>query len=271
MRIMGLLHISRVSGFGAIFSSEERGTESRCMDSHQRGAFKTWWAKASEELHTRRYAQFEQRDLLVTSLDDDQVSCERVLFWHRCLPALLVICLWRHQWTKPRFGVIKWDWSNTRTVLWCTCPAKFGYSAALVVFAYVVCCYRHSGIGERSVTTATFKDVAISRCNYFWKGQTKLQVYLESLFSFGDMANAFPWSHCWHFALVNMIRRVNIGNLLIQHGTIPSWTYCKLQILSYWPTSPKCSVSVWKQCAVTACMYDQGKVFHLKIPRTSQH
>lgn len=95
----------------------------------------------------------------------------------------------------------------------------------------------------------------------------KLWIYLESLFSSGEMAHAFPWadtSHCWHFALVNTIQRVNAGNLLSQHATIGSLTYCKSQFLSYPPTSPKCSVNVGKRL-VTECVYHQGKVFHLKI------
>lgn len=95
----------------------------------------------------------------------------------------------------------------------------------------------------------------------------KLQAYLESLFSSVEVAHAFAWpdtSHCWHFVLFNTIQRVNAGNLLSQHATIGSLTYCKSQFLSYPPTSPKCSVNVWKR-SVTDCMYHQGKVFHLKV------
>lgn len=81
----------------------------------------------------------------------------------------------------------------------------------------------------------------------------KLQACLESLFSSVELAHAFAWpdtSHCWHFVLVSTIQRVNAGNLLSQHATIGSLTYCKSQFLSYPPTSR---------------MYHQGKVFHLKV------
>lgn len=98
MRIVGHWPISRIS-----LNSEEVGTESRCMDSERRRAFKAQWAKSSKELHRHG------RDLLVINLDDDQGACERILFWRRCLPAWLVICLCRHQWAKLRFGVVRWD------------------------------------------------------------------------------------------------------------------------------------------------------------------
>lgn len=57
----------------------------------------------------------------------------------------------------------------------------------------------------------------------------KLQVYLESLFSSGEMARAFPWpdtSLCWYFALINTIQRVNVGN----ESACNYWFFNLLQI-----------------------------------------
>lgn len=143
MRIMGHLHTSRISFFGAVLSSEQIGTGSRHIDSHQRGAFRLCELKHLGTLHT----------WICSLCNMTWQSWWRLrgtwpgLFCHRCWPALLANCLWRHQWTKLRFGVIKWNSVKHQNCAMCTkCLTVFGYSAALEEFVYVVCCYEYSDI-----------------------------------------------------------------------------------------------------------------------------
>lgn len=92
--------------FGALLSSEQIGTGSSRVDSYQRGAFRPCELKNPGTPHTWICT------VCATwpgSLDEDTGAHDQGLFWCRCWTALLSTCLWRHQWTKLRFGVIKWN------------------------------------------------------------------------------------------------------------------------------------------------------------------